>query len=73
MKNKVEIEKFCAFCEYATVAPDDGSGNEYMLCSKKGLVRADSKCMRFKYDLLKRQPRRNADLPKIERIDIDDL
>lgn len=69
-KKKNDTERVCAYCEYSVPAPDDGSGDEYVICSKRGLISAGKVCRRFKYDLLKREPIARADLPEIEKIDI---
>ena len=47
-----QLEKICAYCEYATVIADSG----VCVCKKKGAVRADGSCRRFKEDLLKVKP-----------------
>ena len=70
MKNKMVEERFCSFCEYGEPAPSDGSGEELVICSKRGLVKADGVCRKFKYDLLKKSVRKNAELPEVEKIDI---
>lgn len=70
MKNKIQEERFCAFCEFGVPAPDDGSGEELVLCSKRGIVSADGVCRKFRYDLIKKSVKRNADLPEIEKIDV---
>ncbi len=71
MKNKdVSIERVCAFCEKSSAAPSGDSGEELVLCSKRGLVKASGVCRSFRYDLLKREPKMQPELPKIEKIDI---
>lgn len=70
MKKDKDIVRVCALCEYATEAPSDADGNEIVMCSRRGPVKADGKCIRFKYDILKRDPKRQNDLPEIEKIDI---
>lgn len=70
MKKDKDIVRVCALCEYATGAPSDADGNEIVMCSRRGPVKADGKCIRFKYDILKRDPKRQNDLPEIEKIDI---
>ncbi len=48
------IESQCAFCEHGTTI---GKG-ETVLCRKMGAVmQSFSKCKKFKYDPLKREPR----------------
>ena len=48
-----QLEKICAYCEYATVIGNTGA----CVCSKKGTVRADGRCRHYKQDLLKVKPR----------------
>lgn len=51
----VQIERCCAYCEYArTLYGDEGN----ILCDKKGVVDADHVCRAFIYDPLKRAPAR---------------
>lgn len=53
MKKPTEaLEKICAYCQYATLIGDSGA----CICEKKGAVRADGHCRRFKEDLLKVKP-----------------
>ena len=63
MKKKLyeqyDITKKCAFCEYASKTLDD----ERMLCKRKGVVHAGYACLSFKYDLMKRVPKRLPPLP----------
>ena len=73
VKKEIEIEKVCAFCEYAAPAPADKEGNEYVICSKKGLVREGSVCRKFSYDPLKREPAEKHTLPETVAVDIDEL
>lgn len=56
MKEKKEIEKICAYCEYSR----DTHDSEYLVCSKKGIVHAMYKCRKFIYDPIKRSPRSPA-------------
>ena len=73
VKKEAEIEKICAFCEYSAPALSDKEGNEYVICSKNGLVREGSCCRKFSYDLLKREPMKKRALPETEAVDIDEL
>ena len=73
VKKEIEIEKVCAFCEYSAPAPADKEGNEYVICSKKGLVREGSVCRKFSYDPLKREPAEKHTLPETVAVDIDEL
>lgn len=45
--------KMCAYCENAGGIGDSG----VCVCKLKGVVRADGICKRFKFDLLKLEPR----------------
>ncbi len=51
-KIKHEITKICACCEKAEILND----SERVLCQKHGVVSADYKCRKFRYDPLKRNP-----------------
>lgn len=51
--NKEAISKRCEYCTYGKLCPD----GETVLCIKKGPVRKEFSCVRYKYDILKRQPR----------------
>ena len=48
-----KIERSCSYCAYGTEL-DDGK----ILCSKRGVKEADSKCRKFCYDPLRRVPGR---------------
>ena len=50
------VAKFCSYCKHAGQTDHD-----QMLCTKKGFVSPDGKCWRFRYDPLKRVPRRKPD------------
>ena len=73
VNTEMEIERVCAFCEYSAPAPSDTMGNEYVICSKKGLVRDTAVCRKFSYDPLKREPTKKRELPETEAVDIDEL
>lgn len=64
-----DIEKICAYCEYGKPI----LGTEDIICSKKGLVKADGHCSKFLYTPLRRTPPKpfqpdfnNIELPKLE-------
>ena len=48
-----KIEKACAYCAHGVLT--DGG---YIACPKKGKREPDSKCISFKYDPLKRVPKK---------------
>ena len=63
----VEEESFCAFCEHAAPL----RGEEYVLCEKKGVVRASFVCRKFAYDPLKHRPPTHP-LPTLVYVDMND-
>lgn len=63
------IERFCAFCEYATPIP---GGDGDVVCPKKGVVHADFVCRKFRYDPLKRNPKEKPALPDFQAISLED-
>lgn len=52
MKNKA-VEPMCEYCQRVHMQ-SDGS----LVCEKKGEVSGDESCKKFKYDPLKRKPRK---------------
>lgn len=61
-----EIEKYCKFCERAKKLYD----GDTMLCEKYGVVPSSHKCGKFRYDPLKREPRRNTKDIRLEYVEI---
>ena len=57
VKQDERIEKYCKYCEHAGTLSDPDT----MLCRKAGVVRASHCCRLFRYDPLKREPKRKAD------------
>lgn len=57
VKEDDRIEKYCKYCEHAGTLSDPDA----MLCDKAGVVSASHCCRRFRYDPMKRKPRRRAD------------
>ena len=53
----------CSYCVHGTKL-----NNDEVLCIKKGIVRIDKKCCKFKYDPLKRVPlmEKSVDFSKYE-------
>lgn len=47
-----KIDKKCEYCLHSK----SYLNNQEILCKYKGVVMADNKCRRFKYDILKRKP-----------------
>jgi hypothetical protein len=52
----------CGICVYGHPASDPSK----VLCRKKGVVDASSRCRRYKYDPLKRVPRHAPELPHFD-------
>lgn len=71
-KKSEDIERFCAFCELGTPVPAPDGADFDVICPKKGVVRADFVCRRFRYDPLKRNPREKPSLPEFEAVLLDD-
>lgn len=44
----------CEYCQHGRLSPEKDS----ILCIKKGIMQLNSSCSSFKYDPLKRKPRR---------------
>ena len=57
---EASIERKCAFCEYGTMITLSTGEEPDIICEKKGLVPQDHVCRRFRYDLLKREPRKTV-------------
>lgn len=49
-----KIDPKCEYCEHGRLSPD----GETVLCPKKGVVARDFSCRRFRYDIMKRTPRK---------------
>ena len=52
------IERKCAFCEFGTVITFSSGEELDMICKKHGIVPRDHVCRCFRYDLLKREPKK---------------
>ena len=64
--NKDGIEKYCKYCECASALSD----GDVMLCERFGVVEAAHKCRRFRYDPMKRQPKRIEKEPELEYVEV---
>lgn len=62
-----KIERACAYCVHGTRL-EDGQ----ILCAKKGLKKEEDKCRRFRYDPLKRVPKKARALD-FSRYDAEDF
>lgn len=70
--NDETVERLCAFCEFAISLPtSDGEEND-VICEKRGVVRADYVCGKFRYDLLKRTPKEKPSLSELVEVTLDD-
>ena len=61
-----KIERRCGYCQHCAKLDDS-----QVLCSKRGVMPVDGKCMKFKYDPCKRIPGKPKalDLSKYENED----
>lgn len=57
-----EYEPACEFCRYGKKSPDGGS----VLCSLRGVMRMQSRCKKYEYDPVKREPQRSPALPEFD-------
>ena len=62
-----KIQPSCSYCVHAARLSDG-----QILCAKRGLVTAEGKCMRFRYDPIKRVPLKAKALD-FEKYDQDDF
>ena len=60
-----DISKRCEYCFYGKLSADGGT----VLCPKRGPVSTDYCCRKYKYDILKREPKKPA---AVEKINPDD-
>ncbi|MDD4124672.1 MAG: hypothetical protein PHW77_02925 [Eubacteriales bacterium] len=51
-KGTIDVEELCINCEHSTFIEN----TEICICKKKGAVKADGSCGKFKADLLKINP-----------------
>lgn len=65
--NKEDIIPACGICAHGMLSPDGDS----VLCVKTGVRLLDSKCRSFKYDPLKRVPKRAAFKEKFTKEDFE--
>lgn len=68
MKRKVlgNITPKCEYCKFG-----NASGDNTILCIKKGILDKDSSCKKFSYDPLKRVPEKKAELPEYSASDFE--
>ena len=61
------IEPSCIYCRYGRFSADKAM----ILCEYKGVIYEPSSCRRFIYDPLKREPKRQRQLPKYDKSDFE--
>lgn len=69
--NPDNLDCFCGYCEYGTPVPSS-DGEMLVICPRKGLVSADYVCKAFRYDPLKREPKRKSADAEYEFVKIDE-
>ncbi|MDL2234377.1 hypothetical protein LJC63_12490 [Ruminococcaceae bacterium OttesenSCG-928-L11] len=62
------ISPACKYCEQGRLSFDRSGA---VLCERKGVVAPDYKCRHYRYDPLKREPRRRAPLQKFSQSDFE--
>ena len=62
-----KIDRYCTYCQFAGRVDD-----HTMICQKCGIVPAEHRCRRFRYDPLKRVPARR-DTRALEKLDEKDF
>lgn len=60
-------QRLCSLCTHALTIDDT-----HILCDKRGVVSPDYKCLRFKYDPLRRVPKPKLKVPDLLDFKIDD-
>lgn len=66
VKDKDNLPKECKYCENATVISDD----DYILCSRHGIVSKQYHCKKYAYDPLKRVPKQMPPMPRLSEEDL---
>ena len=59
------VDPKCLYCRFGTQVAD----SDTVLCVKHGVRDKDEKCRKYRYDPLKREPRRPAALPSFAEND----
>lgn len=65
------IDRFCAYCEYGKPIPSS-DGETLVACGRKGLVDGGYVCGKFRYDPLKREPKRKKTETDYEIVDLNE-
>ena len=61
------IDSACEYCRYGKLS----SEKDVVLCVKKGIVSVGFSCSKFKYDPLKRIPKRRPPMPQYSPEDFE--
>ena len=64
--NSKEYPKDCEYCVYGRLSPK----GDTILCEKKGIIPIGDTCIKYKYDPLKRVPKKKL---RVESADPDDF
>ena len=65
LKFNKKIEKYCLYCIHGKLL----EYSDEVFCTKKGFVDKYNKCMKYKYDPLKRNPQKNNTYSEFEEAD----
>ncbi len=63
-----EVTQICTTCKWA----QPFNTVEYVICSKKGLIKADGVCKKYEYNRLLKQPSKRRDV-NINRFNSEDF
>ncbi|MGI6744975.1 MAG: hypothetical protein ACOX45_02160 [Acutalibacteraceae bacterium] len=63
--SELRIPPQCRYCTYGRTTADGTN----VLCIKKGVMLLNSRCRKYKYDPLKREPRQKPEKPEFSKED----
>ena len=63
--NNKKYSSICENCFYGRL----GAEGDRILCTEKGIMRPDSSCQKYKYDPLKRRPKRPKKMQEFTKED----
>ena len=69
--SEASIEKRCAFCEFGALIVLSDSKEPDVICEKHGIVPQDHLCRSFRYDLLKREPKKTVPAKSETAVDVN--
>ncbi len=61
------ISPSCSYCKFGTLS----ESKEVILCEKKGITAKNFSCRKFKYDPLRRIPKKQEEIPQYNKEDFE--